>query len=453
MRKTFLTPVLAVPFALALWGISSTAFAAGSCSIKEAPSPALRDYLKGVDTLLSSIMETGGKGDCGNSGGEKRTGTSDAKKASNSIVGSVNRALNTGNVMTSFRYTVNLIRRTELPAGIRRDHGLLDAKQAAIIGTMDSIYANCGDEQVFSSNVSPYPPYDTEGKKVGEVLEDLLANHTEIMKLYRETVLGDEPKSVSEVSFAPSGFVEKLEEGYGPEAIAACNTSGEGTFFDKVKKAIDRIGKLGDVMERGTQDWKEGKEILLCDMNAAECKNSEKNQRRERELLREELSRQGLSTKASDRMVRNLDAYNRGEGWQGAQSSLQGIGEAVNNGVEAVKGLYNEARDVGAQYAGGGQAPGQPSPEKAKNSEEYLERLKNLTELKTSVGTEIQSEYLELLALVSDENVSVDNNLGQLVEMHVILSKTLKAIDPYRETSTKACNEQARNYGGNCRGE
>ena len=54
-------------------------------------------------------------------------------------------------------------------------------------------------------------------------------------------------------------------------------------------------------------------------------------------------------------MTQNLDAYNRGEGWQGMNGSLQGIGEAVNNGVAMVQGLYEEAKEVGAQYAGAGQ--------------------------------------------------------------------------------------------------
>ncbi len=36
-------------------GISS-AWAAGSCSIKEAPDKAVQDYLKGVDKMISEAM-------------------------------------------------------------------------------------------------------------------------------------------------------------------------------------------------------------------------------------------------------------------------------------------------------------------------------------------------------------------------------------------------------------
>lgn len=36
-------------------GISS-AWAAGSCSIKEAPDKAVQDYVKGVDKMISEVM-------------------------------------------------------------------------------------------------------------------------------------------------------------------------------------------------------------------------------------------------------------------------------------------------------------------------------------------------------------------------------------------------------------
>ena len=133
--------------------------------------------------------------------------------------------------------------------------------------------------------------------------------------------------------------------------------------------------------------------------------------------------------------------------------SLQGIGEAVNKGVAMVKGLYDEAKNVGQQYSAGFKTVGQPKPEDAENTDEYMRRYRNLAEVKTDVAQEIAEDYLQALSYVSDENVSADNNLGQLVEMHVLLSKTLKSIDPYKKTSSEACKAQAKNMGGNCNGE
>ena len=91
--------------------------------------------------------------------------------------------------------------------------------------TIDSVAASCGSEKTFSSNVSPFVSYSTEGKEVGDVLGDALSNHTKIMNLYREAVLGDEPMSETAFEFAPEGLAENLKSAYGPKAMESCNTS------------------------------------------------------------------------------------------------------------------------------------------------------------------------------------------------------------------------------------
>ncbi|MFZ3233664.1 MAG: hypothetical protein WA194_09380 [Patescibacteria group bacterium] len=357
-------------------------------------------------------------------------------------MGSVNRSLKTTNVMTSFRFTVDLIRRTELPAGIRRDHALLDQRQRKLIAAIDSLAANCGSDLVFDTEVSPFPTYVTKNAKIGDVLQDLLSNHTDVMNVYREAVLGDEPGSQPSLTFAPDGFVASVKADYGPKAIATCNTTGEGTFFEKMSAAITRIGNLGDVMQNGTQDWKEAWAMLQG--------NAKGQDKLEKRLLRQEMARQGMSTSSSERAVRNLDAYNRGEGWQGINGSVTGVGEAVASGVAAVKNMYDGVSEAAGQYASGFSKPSQPRPEDAKNSDDYLERYRNLARLKSDVASEIADDYIQAKASISDDNASADNNVGQLLEMHVILSKTMKTMAPYCETSRKACLDQAGNVPANC---
>lgn len=419
----------------------SNAWAAGSCSIKDAPDKAVQDYVKGVDKMISEAMRVSGNATCQDPSGN-RTATSDADKAQSSVMGSVNRSLKTTNVMTSFRFTVDLIRRTELPAGIRRDHSLLDQRQKKLIAAIDSVASNCGSDVVFDTEVSPFPSYVTKNAKVGDVLQDLLSNHTDVMNVYREAVLGDEPGSQPTLTFAPDGFVSSVKADYGPKAIAACNTTGEGTFFEKMKQAVDRIGNLGNVMQNGTQDWKDAWAMLQG--------NAKGQDKLEKRLLRQEMARQGMSTSSSERAVRNLDAYNRGEGWQGINGSVTGVGEAVNNGVAMVKGMYDEASNAAGQYASGFSKPTQPRPEDAKNTDDYLLRYANLAALKSDVAGEIANDYVQASASISDDNSSADNNVGQLLEMHVVLSKTLKTMAPYCETSRKACLDQAGNVPANC---
>lgn len=150
-----------------------------------------------------------------------------------------------------------------------------------------------------------------------------------------------------------------------------------------------------------------------------------------------------MSTSSSERALRNLDAYNRGEGWQGINGAVTGIGEAVNNGVAMAKGLYDQASETASQFASGFSEPLQPKPEDAKNTDEYLERFVNLAELKSDVAGEISRDYVQAAASLSDDTAVADDNVGQLLEMHIILSKTLKTLAPYCETSRKACLDQA----------
>ncbi len=112
--------------------------------------------------------------------------------------------------------------------------------------------------------------------------------------------------------------------------------------------------------------------------------------------------------------------------------------------------MYDEASSAAGQYASGFSKPTQPKPEDAKNSDDYLERYRNLARLKGDVASEIADDYIQASASISDDNVSADNNVGQLLEMHVILSKTMKTMAPYCETSRKACLDQAGNVPANC---
>lgn len=428
---------------LALSATSGFSSADAACTIKESPAKSLQEYVKNVDEILKKAVETNGKTQCNAHSEGQRNGISDAEQAQSSVVGSVNRALTAENVVTSFRYTVDLVTRSELPAGIRRDHALLDRKQKAIISTIDATYANCGAEQVMEGNASKYGS-STEGRKVGKVLESLLENNTNVMKLYREAVLGD-PGTVVTVDYAPDSFIPDVMKEYGPAALAECNVSGgEGSFFDKVKGAVDRIGNLGDVMQRGTDDWKKAF-ALLRDPNTDVAK------KREEELLRKELARQGMSTLSADRAVANLKAFNAGRGWQGLNGSAMAIGESINKGVAAVQGLYEEAKGVGDQYSL--KSPGQPSPQEAKNADEYVERVKNLEEFKTDLGAEIAADYELASATISGEDSAADDTFQKLIDAHVDLTTTIGKFSPYVETSKKACQDQAGNMGGNCTGE
>jgi hypothetical protein len=428
---SFLTIPSALVFSFAFFsGVS----AAGACKITSAPDEALEAYVRGVDSLVSAVLSEGTKGSCSTDADDsKRSGSSDVRRGTTKMLSSVNKAVTSENVFTSFRFTTDLIRRTDSTGMgyVRRDHALLASKQKRIESVFDAVYGRCGDIRKFETNVSPFPNFDTTGLGVGTVLETVLTNHVDVMKLYREAVIGN-PPTVTTLALAPKSsdsFIASLQADYGPSGVEACNTTEAGSPFEKVKEAVDRIGKLGGEIQTGTQEWK----------NAFKLLNGENKQyaRIERQLLSDELSKQGMSVKQSERTLNNLNDYNAGKGWQGVSSSLASVGDSVTRAVKTAESLYVEAEQTFA---------------KSKNTDEYMERLKNLKEFKTDLAKELASEKEAALSLIGDDTVSVDNNVGQLLETHILLSKTLKSIAPAEQTSKEACNAQV-NGQGNCRGE
>lgn len=91
-----------------------------------------------------------------------------------------------------------------------------------------------------------------------------------------------------------------------------------------------------------------------------------------------------MTTTSASRALANLDAYNGGKGWQGVNGTAMAIGETINKGVAAVQGLYEQAKGVSEQYSLGN-GKGQPSPQDSKNTDEYLERVANLSTLQTDL--------------------------------------------------------------------
>lgn len=209
MKKTLAILILSLPVSTGF----SSAWAAGSCTIKEAPDKAVQEYLKGVDKIISEAMDQVGEATCQDPSGN-RTATADVDKAQSSVVSGVNRALTTSNVATSFRYTVDLVTRSEIPAGIRRDHSLLDQRQRKLIAAIDSVAASCASDIVFTTEVSPFSTYAVKDQKIGDVLQSVLSYHTSVMNVYREAVLGEEPGSMPDLPFAPAGFVASVKKAY-----------------------------------------------------------------------------------------------------------------------------------------------------------------------------------------------------------------------------------------------
>ncbi len=157
----------------------------------------------------------------------------------------MNEAIGFSNFYTSSRFYIGIGLKTEIPAGITRDHERLGKEIERINNAISFVHSRCAEDVVPSSNISEDSVYLTTGKTLGVILKEVLQNQVDLMNFYRETVLGD--KIDDKYTFILVGnskdFQSKLKGNYGPAAFETCVKKAD--FFKKIKNAFNRITTLG----------------------------------------------------------------------------------------------------------------------------------------------------------------------------------------------------------------
>lgn len=157
----------------------------------------------------------------------------------------------------------------------------------------------------------------------------------------------------------------------------------------------------------------------------------------ERNLLRDELSRQGMGTKAAGTMLNNLSEYNSQSKFEGTSGFISSIGERVYKSVDQFEKTYAGLK---AELL------------KPQTTDKYMENYSNLKMLKNTVNKEIVADYIKTKDLIGPENQTTDDTVGKLLDTHILLESTNRFLKPYVKLSQKTCNDQDRG-NGNCTGE
>lgn len=101
----------------------------------------------------------------------------------------MNESIGFSNFATSGRFYIGIALKTEIPAGITRDHERLGKEIERINGMIEMVHGRCAEDTVSTSNLSEDPVYNTSGKTLGTILTEVLKNQVNMMNFYRETVL------------------------------------------------------------------------------------------------------------------------------------------------------------------------------------------------------------------------------------------------------------------------
>lgn len=120
------------------------------------------------------------------------------------------------------------------------------------------------------------------------------------------------------------------------------------------------------------KSWEEA--FALLNSNGADKKRADT----ERNVLRLEMSTQGMSIKGSQVVMNNLAKYNSQNASEGVSGFISSVGDRVYSSIEQFEKTYNELKNMLT---------------KPQTTDKYMETTRVLLNLKSDVNDEIIKDY------------------------------------------------------------
>jgi len=108
-----------------------------------------------------------------------------------------------------------------------------------------------------------------EEQTAEKILASLLKNHKRIIYSYQGVVLGKRNLDRDDFALVEPGFIEALQDSYGPENAKKCSLC-EDAFGSRINKSIDNIGKLNEDSNAAVNKWKYAWAVLTGNEESAE---------------------------------------------------------------------------------------------------------------------------------------------------------------------------------------
>lgn len=176
-------------------------------------------------------------------------------------------------------------------------------------------------------------------------------------------------------------------------------------------------------------DWERAWKLLNSNSSDREYADLERN------VLRDEMSRQGMGTKGSHVIMNNLAKYNGQAPSEGLTGFVSDIGDRVYASVGQFGKVYDDLRGM---------------LKKPQTTDRYMETTQVLESLKTDINQDILGDYENAKSLMGPENQSADETVAKLIDTHILLESTNEFVKPYIKVAEQTCDEQDTGKG-NCR--
>lgn len=416
MKKIILT------FLISLWIIlwnNITFWDCNSCSISSWPAPALTKYLNNLKKLSHNFSSEISKLNPNN--GVKK----EVSKTKAGIQTSFNKMISWDGYYSLFDFYVLYGSSNVYVAEIWRDYNLLKKESDALSKYYDRVMKRWyeSEEIDIEKLCSGIENCTFQRTDTLSVLWEIIENHELVMDYYRLSILGKRHLLKRNILFMEESFKDDLYEHYNEYTTQHC-ASCKWWALERAKKQIDIIVNWQKSAKDGMKSWQDAIAMLdgTYDIRAYE--------RRERQLLEQELRSKWLSMNASNNVLKNLDKYNE-SGWFTKNNNF--ITNSFDYIKNSVKSQIVSFRDSILENFRGN---------KKEVPLESLSTIEDDLNKTSQIEEKIAELYQMELPYASFQDNSAQNLESRMMELHYDLSQAIENLDSTVKISRKVCNDQ-----------
>ncbi len=389
------------------------------CKIKDEPGLSLDTYITNLRKVVSNISSEVSK--VGTTSWVKK----DISSTKSKIIWVYNTMINWNGYYSYFHFYVTYSLQHEYVSQVWRDYTLLEKESAGLEKYLKFLTNKWFDstnltKEKICAGISDSCDFEWD---ILDVVGKVISNHEAMKDYYRLSILWEKNKFSWKLILIGNDFETNFWECYNEATTSNCGQCEKGGFT----KITEEIAKITD-WQKNAKDWIKSWQDAIAMIDGSG--NKRDNEKRERELLSKELSRNGLSLEASNQILSNLDRYNNSWGF-----SLENnfITNTFNYIKKSVTSQIIAFRDSVTQ-----------SFRKKETSVSTQAFWKTNGELQTTKNIEetIRNLYQQELDYAQLQDNSTQNLQAKIIEIHYNISQSINTLDRTIKISEKVCNSQ-----------
>nr|MDD3719928.1 hypothetical protein [Candidatus Gracilibacteria bacterium] len=402
------------------------------CSIKDSPAQVLNDYISNLRKVVNNVTK-----DLASSGKDNST----LLKVEQDFIRSMNTIIDFDGYYSSFEFTTLEIT-NEVPYEVKRDRVMLKNELRNLQNYLERIVRRGYSNNLVKNACSGVENCSLSGNGQ-QVITELIKNTENVISLFESSILGDASQTDNKFILVPTNFRDEVIKYYNKSTLSDCSLS-DGGFWDRASKAMEKISLDSQYMKDATKKWIDAWNLLTGKVSKEEERQLEKD------LLRKELSRQGLPANQAQVIMNNLEKYNQNGGYSlgnnffanSFNSMANAGGKFISSFGSFVTGLADVGNSIGAIFS--------TDTTKGGVSNEVVNAEVSKKDDTKAMFETMQKLYAENLNYAGQETTVDEKIVDEVVELHISLSRIAETLNSTIQNSQNACNAQCINKGGNC---